>query len=37
LEFTFVHPRAEKLLERRREDLNGKDFWMEFPEFTETP
>src|SRR6267378_668925 len=32
--FTFVNPRAEKLLERRREDLIGKDFWMEFPEFT---
>jgi two-component system cell cycle sensor histidine kinase/response regulator CckA len=32
--FTFVNPQAEKLLERRREDLIGKDFWIEFPEFT---
>ena len=32
--FTFVNRQAEKLLERRREDLIGKDFWMEFPEFT---
>src|SRR5437016_8703096 len=31
--FTFVNRQAEKLLERRREDLIGKDFWMEFPEF----
>jgi two-component system cell cycle sensor histidine kinase/response regulator CckA len=29
--FTFVNPQAERLLERRREDLIGKDFWMEFP------
>jgi two-component system, cell cycle sensor histidine kinase and response regulator CckA len=32
--FTFVNPQAETLLERRREDLIGKDFWIEFPEFT---
>jgi PAS domain S-box-containing protein len=31
--FTFVNPQAEKLLERRREDLIGKDVWMEFPQF----
>jgi PAS domain S-box-containing protein len=31
--FTFVNPQAEKLLERRREDLIGKDVWMEFPLF----
>src|SRR5579864_7995466 len=31
--FTFVNRQAEKLLGRRREDLIGKDFWMEFPEF----
>ena len=30
---TFVNPEAERLLERRREELIGKDFWMEFPEF----
>ena len=32
--FTFVNRQAEKLLDRRRQDLIGKDFWMEFPEFT---
>jgi two-component system, cell cycle sensor histidine kinase and response regulator CckA len=32
--FTFVNRQAEKLLQRRRQDLIGKDFWMEFPEFT---
>jgi two-component system, cell cycle sensor histidine kinase and response regulator CckA len=31
--FTFVNPQAEKLLERRRTDLIGKDVWMEFPQF----
>jgi two-component system, cell cycle sensor histidine kinase and response regulator CckA len=31
--FTFVNPQAEKLLERRRADLIGKDVWMEFPQF----
>lgn len=31
---TFINPQAEKLLGRRREDLLGKDFWMELPEFT---
>ncbi len=31
--FTFVNPQAEKLLERRREELIGKDVWMEFPHF----
>src|SRR5439155_16390684 len=32
--FTFVNPQAERLLDRRRQDLIGKNFWMEFPEFT---
>lgn len=32
--FTFVNRQAEKLLDRRREDLIDKDFWIEFPEFT---
>jgi two-component system, cell cycle sensor histidine kinase and response regulator CckA len=32
--FTFINPQAEKLIGRRREDLLGKDFWMELPEFT---
>ena len=31
--FTFVNPQAERLLQRRREDLIGKDVWMEFPQF----
>lgn len=31
--FTFVNPQAEKLLERSREDLIGKDVWIEFPQF----
>ena len=29
--FTFVNSRAEKLLERRRENLIGKELWTEFP------
>jgi PAS domain S-box-containing protein len=32
--FTFVNRQAEKLLDRRRVDLIGKDFWMEIPDFT---
>src|SRR5713226_5758882 len=32
--FTLVNRQAEKPLDRRRQDLIGKDFWMEFPEFT---
>ena len=32
--FTFVNCQAEKLLDRHREDLIGKDFWVELPEFT---
>src|SRR6266487_3249348 len=32
--FTFVNRQAEKLLDRRRQELIGKDFWIEFPEFT---
>src|SRR5260370_18115856 len=32
--FTFVNRQAEKLLDRHREDLIGKDFWGELPEFT---
>jgi PAS domain S-box-containing protein len=32
--FTFVNRQAEKLLDRRREDLIGQDFWVELPEFT---
>src|SRR5437899_77910 len=32
--FTFVNCQAEKLLDRHREDLIGKDFWVEVTEFT---
>src|SRR5205807_3061791 len=32
--FTFVNRQAEKLLGRRREELLGKDFWIEMPEFS---
>src|SRR2546423_14402530 len=32
--FTFVNRQGEKLLHRRRQDLIGKVFWMEIPEFT---
>src|SRR6266853_4874635 len=32
--FSFVNRQAEKLLDRHREDLIGKDFWVELPEFT---
>jgi two-component system, cell cycle sensor histidine kinase and response regulator CckA len=32
--FTFVNRQAEKLLDRRREDLIGKDFWIESPQLT---
>src|SRR5215831_3440153 len=32
--FTFVNRQAEKLLGRRREELLGKDLWLELPEFT---
>jgi two-component system cell cycle sensor histidine kinase/response regulator CckA len=31
--FTFVNRQAERLLERRREDLIGKNVWMELPQF----
>src|SRR6202030_1126947 len=32
--FTFVNRQAEKLLDPRPQNLIGKGFWMEFPEFT---
>src|SRR5213595_118025 len=32
--FTFVNRQAERLLGRRREELLGKDFWIEMPEFS---
>ena len=30
--FTYLNPQAEAILERRREDLLGKNMWEEFPE-----
>jgi len=30
--FTYLNPRAEAILERRREDLLGKNVWEEFPD-----
>lgn len=30
--FTFLNPKAEELLERKREDVLGKSVWIEFPE-----
>jgi two-component system cell cycle sensor histidine kinase/response regulator CckA len=35
--FTYINPKAEKLLDRKREDLIGKEFWQEFPELTGSP
>src|SRR5262249_45723579 len=35
--FTFVNRQAEKLLDRRRKDLIGRDLWMEFPESNGEP
>ncbi|MHB0991984.1 MAG: PAS domain-containing protein [Burkholderiales bacterium] len=30
--FTFLNRKAEQLLRRNRTELNGKDFWIEFPD-----
>jgi len=35
--FTFVNRQAEKLLDRRRKDLIGRDLWTEFPESNGEP
>src|SRR5947209_1564294 len=35
--FTFVNRQAERLLERRREDLIGKDVWLEFAQLRREP
>jgi PAS domain S-box-containing protein len=35
--FTYLNPEAEKLLERRRDDLINKELWKEFPEIINSP
>jgi two-component system cell cycle sensor histidine kinase/response regulator CckA len=35
--FTYLNPEAERLLDRKREDLIGKEFWQEFPELVGSP
>src|SRR4030081_1356235 len=36
-EFTYLNSEAEKLLERQRDDLLGKELWEEFPELKNSP
>ena len=35
--FTYLNSEAEKLLERQRDDLLGKELWEEFPELKNSP
>jgi PAS domain S-box-containing protein len=35
--FTYLNPQTEAILERRREDLLGKNMWEEFPESVGSP
>ncbi|MBW4540620.1 MAG: response regulator [Myxacorys chilensis ATA2-1-KO14] len=35
--FTYLNPQAEPLLQRKREDLLGKNIWDEFPEAIHSP
>ena len=35
--FTYLNSEAEKLLERQRDDLFGKELWEEFPELKNSP
>lgn len=35
--FTFLNPRAEALLRRRRDDLIGRNLWEEFPALVNSP
>ncbi|HEY8722259.1 MAG TPA: ATP-binding protein [Gaiellaceae bacterium] len=35
--FTYLNPQTETILERRREDLIGKNLWDEFPEAVGSP
>jgi two-component system cell cycle sensor histidine kinase/response regulator CckA len=35
--FTYVNPKAEKLLDRNRHDLIGKELWQQFPELIGSP
>ncbi len=35
--FTYLNPEAERLLERRRDELINKELWKEFPEILDSP
>jgi PAS domain S-box-containing protein len=35
--FTYLNPEAEKLLERRRDELINTELWKEFPEIIDSP
>ena len=35
--FTYINPKAEKLLDRKRDDLIGQELWQEFPELIGSP
>jgi two-component system, cell cycle sensor histidine kinase and response regulator CckA len=35
--FTYVNPKAEKLLDRKRDELIGKELWQQFPELVGSP
>jgi len=35
--FTYLNPQSELILERRREDLVGRNMWEEFPAAVDTP
>ena len=35
--FTYLNPEAERLLDRKREDLLGKELWPEFPQLSGSP
>jgi two-component system cell cycle sensor histidine kinase/response regulator CckA len=35
--FTYVNPKAEKLLDRKRDELIGKELWQQFPELIGSP
>src|SRR4051812_42142580 len=34
--FTYLNPEAERLLDRRRDDIIGKELWPEFPQLKNT-
>jgi PAS domain S-box-containing protein len=35
--FTYLNPEAERLLARKRDELTGKELWVEFPELIGSP